>query len=720
MNKPEHAYDPALGLLYTQQIEGMHRQFDDVRELFYQLNQSGNNQQLMRDAYDFVAQHLNQVGVVDTPLEINQYNEESIVTLTASQITPLPEALQTQDNFYLLINQLAAIHMTQPCWLQNITQISCSQSATTMQLMAVYLKLVGAGQNGANIQQLYRALLLASGHESPILYSFDYCQQAEMMSETFNFASIQLAMARFPRVFFAEILGFTLAYCQLPALLEICFPGHSLLAPFVKLRKQQTQQQVFPLQACISSYLDLFPEQKQQLWQRIQSGFWLYQQQMQICKDRMQHILQTPLSINQTVARLLQQKASAAIGHHQKICVQGQTLDMWFTELPENSHEFLQALIHSDYINKQNPLDSPLLKLFNFNGPMFGVLDQSELDILKNWLNSEANKGSMSIVEEPKKAFTSDFKVTSLIKQTQQQYAKLSNRQLYYYLLNADLFPDVLPIARMNVRNRLRACVWFNPLPFKHYTHQHFDNYIETIYQREMSAYKPLQAPPKISREAYIWGLEQIAPMILIDGCWLQNSLALQAINPEICDILFKIYCDEIGNGRLQQNHPHIFQQLLESLSIQVPPVYSKEFVKHPGFINSAFDLPVYMLSLSSFSIEFLPELLGLNMAIELSGLGKSYMSLVDDWNYWGIDPSIANIHISIDNAASGHTFLAKKAIKLYMDELINITADRASLDKHWRRIYTGYASLRFVGSRFKLGLPIGYLFNKFRVKHRQ
>lgn len=110
----------------------------------------------------------------------------------------------------------------------------------------------------------------------------------------------------------------------------------------------------------------------------------------------------------------------------------------------------------------------------------------------------------------------------------------------------------------------------------------------------------------------------------------------------------------------MAQNHPHIFQQLLESLSIQVPPVYSEAFAKYPGFINSAFDLPVYMLSLSSFSVEFLPELLGLNMAIELSGLGKSYMSLVDDWNYWGIDPSIANIHISIDNAASGHTFLAK------------------------------------------------------------
>lgn len=720
MNKFEHAYDPALGLLYTRQLEGRHSQFQDARELFYQLNQSGINQHVMPDAYDFLARHLNQASLAYAPLETDEYSKEVVATLIAPEITSIPEALQTQDNFYLLINQLAAIHLTQPCWLQNIAQISCSQSATTVQLIAVYLQLTGAEQNGVNVQQLYRALLLGSGHKSPILHSHEYCQQVDLMSEIFDFASIQLAMARFPRVLFAEILGFTLAYCQMPALLEICFPEQSLLGPFVTLRKRQTQQQLLPLQACISSYLDLFPEQQQQLWQRIQSGFWLYYQQMQICKDRLQHLLQTPLSTNQAVARLLQQKASAAMGHHQKICVQGKKLDTWFAELPANSHEFLQALMQSGYINKQKPLDSPLLKLFDFNGPMFGVLDRSELDILKNWLNSGPNKGSMSIVEEPKKSFENDYKPTLLIKQTQQQYAKLSNRQLYYYLLNADLFPDILPIARTKVRNILRPCAWLNPLPFKHYTHQHFDNYIETIYQREMSAYQPLQGQPKISREAYIWGLEQIAPMILIDGCWLQNSQALQASNPEICDILFKIYCDEIGNGRLQQNHPYIFQQLLESLSIQLPPVYSKAFIKHPGFINSAFDLPVYMLSLSHFSVEFLPELLGLNMAIELSGLGKSYMSLVDDWNYWGIDPGIANIHISIDNAASGHTFLAKKAIQLHMDDIFNNTADRALLDQHWRRIYSGYASLRFVGTRFKLNLPVGYLVNKFRAKHRQ
>jgi hypothetical protein len=198
--------------------------------------------------------------------------------------------------------------------------------------------------------------------------------------------------------------------------------------------------------------------------------------------------------------------------------------------------------------------------------------------------------------------------------------------------------------------------------------------------------------------------------MILIDGCWIQNSLVLQHDYPEIAKILFEIYCDEIGNGHLEQNHPFIFRQLLKSLSIDLPSAHSENFIEHPGFINSAFDLPVYMLALSCYSIEFLPELLGLNMAIEVSGLGKDYMRLVDEWTYWGINPEIASLHISIDNIASGHTFLARKAIQIYMDDVLHRAGDYAILDKHWRRIYSGYASLRFVGARFKLSLPIRYL----------
>lgn len=723
MNKVEHAFDPTLGLLFTRQFEGkgglLEESAIDARQLFYQLHQSGNKHKHMPHAYQFIAQQLHKASAA-APTKINDYSKETFANLHAPAISPLSKPLQTQDNFDWLVNQLAAISLTQPCWLENISQISCSQTEPAVSMIAIYLQLAGAGKQGAQIQQLYRALLLASGHKIPVLHSYDYCQQADLISEVFDFACIQRALVQFPRVLYAEILGFTLAYCQMPALLEICCPVQSQTSAFFALRKQQTQQQVLPIQACISNYLDLFPEQKQQLWQRIQNGFWLYHSQMQICRDRLQQVLQIPLSARQGFARLLQQKAAAAIGHHQKIELQGKTLDAWFSKLPENSAEFLQALMQSGYVNKQNPDASPLLKLFEFKGPMFGVLNSSELDILKNWISESADPRVKNLVEEPIKTFSSELKQMPARLKLQQKYAKLSNRKLYYYLLNADLFPDVLAAAQRRARHSLQRCSWFNPPPFKHYSHQQFDSYIDGLYQREINAYRPLQEQPKISREAYIWGLEQIAPMILIDGCWLQNSLAVQHSHPEISEILFRIYADEIGNGKLEQNHPHIFQQLLESLSIQLPPVYSESFVQHSSFINSAFDLPVYMLSLSSFSVEFLPELLGLNMAIELSGLGKSYMSLVDDWNYWGIDAEIASIHISIDNAASGHTYLAKKAIKLYMDELINRTADPAVLDRHWWRIYSGYASLRFVGGRFKLGLPIGYLCSKFAAKDRQ
>jgi hypothetical protein len=86
---------------------------------------------------------------------------------------------------------LAAIHLTQPCWLENISQIGCSQTGTTVPVMAVYLQLTGVGQQGANVQQLYRALLLNSGHNTPVLHSFEYSQQQGVLAEVFDFASIR-------------------------------------------------------------------------------------------------------------------------------------------------------------------------------------------------------------------------------------------------------------------------------------------------------------------------------------------------------------------------------------------------------------------------------------------------------------------------------------------------------------------------------------------------
>lgn len=733
MKLPSHFFDPELEQLYIQQLADSPIAWSDnsleLRDLFYQLNQPDPMPHIIARAYGFIKHKLKQVDLVYASEITQDYSVNKLTSLQVSDLPPLPRQLQTQENLSLWLRQTAAVLLTQPCWLEHICSSASSQSIISMQLMSLYMQLTGKNQQGIDIQQSYQGMFLSTGNKLPKLHSHSFSQRAELIPEVLGFATLQLALSRFPRVFLPEILGFSLAYCQLPTLIEICFPKPQTSGVFFQQRQQQLEKQIPLLLKCITSYLQLFPQQTPVLWQRILKGFYLHQLQVQYAGEQFKETL-TASTDYQAVISILQQKAVAAVGHHQKIHLQGISLDKWFAGSPDNTQEFLQALVQSDYIDKKNIENSRLLKLFNFGGPMFGVLDKSEQDILLSWLkyelktvptSSKCGVGtvfSRENIGSPSRLKTAPTVAINKLPLKQKiRNVKLNNRDLYYYLLNIDLFPDVLPAAKSKVNKLLRACALLNPLPFRHYSHQQFDTYIENIYQREMAAYRPLQETPRISKEAYIWGFEQIAPLILIDGCWIQNSLALQQSTPEISDILFAIYGDEIGNGQLEQNHPYIFQQLLDSLSIHLPPTYSKAFSKHPGFINSAFDLPVYMLSLSSFSVEFLPELLGLNMAIELSGLGKSYMRLVDDWKYWGIDPRIASIHISIDNYASGHTFMAKKAIQLYMDGIMQTTSNIALLDSHWRRVFTGYASLRFVGGHFKFSLPLNYLIYKYTHK---
>ena len=603
MNKINSVFDPELSSSFNQQFQGDFTL--DRRQLFYQLNQSSNEPPIIPVAYRFITHALKDAEQCYSSLIIQDYHVEKLASLQTLNIHALPEPYLTQKNQRECIKQTAAIYLTQPCWLENTFQISCCQTKTAMQLMSIYSQLTQKQQGHFNVTERYQSLLLSEQIKIPVLHNYGYSQSNEIMSDMLDFSSIQLALNQFPRVLLPEILGFTLAYCQMPELIEICFPDLPLPTSFFKQRQQIVDKQLAPLMECIADYLDLFPLQQQVLWHRIQQGYWLYQMQMNRCRDQFNQMLgQEPKPYVKDIKRLQQNKSS---------------------------------------IN----------------------------------------------------------------------YAKLSTRELYYYLINADLFPDVLATAHHKASRWLRLSALFNPLPFKPYSHQKFEAFIENIYQKEVSAYQPIQGQPKTSKAAYVWGIEQIAPMILIDGCWLQKSLTLQSASSDISDILFSIYGDEIGNGRLQNNHCYIFQTLLDSLSINVPPVHSEAFAKHAGFIHTAFDLPVYMLALSCGSTRFLPELLGLNMAIELSGLGKGYQQLVDEWNYWEIDSTIANIHISIDNYATGHTLLAKKAIQLYMDDVLNRTCDTKVRDKHWRRIYSGYASLRFVGGQFKRSLPLYYLMKK-------
>jgi Iron-containing redox enzyme len=733
MNEFTLALEPTLKPIFSNSaIAAAARDYpNNSRDLFYVLIHISEHYAALPSAYRFLMRHFQESNQEHATHFSAKFSPTSLATLLKHTLSEHPYPLPATALNACLV-QYAPIYFTELGWLAGITQTVTSQTPLVVDLMAVTLRLTQGKQSIAASREIYHAHLLADGIDIPALHTLAFVKQPDVGDEIFDFAAIQLALAQFPRVFLPEILGFSLAYCQTLSLPEQFFPDadETKLPSFITSRSDKRKQELSHITAIINAYLGDFNQQADDLWQRIQTGFWLHQQQLKVCEHRITTLLHSELSPRQAVEKLLAQLMPHAIGHHGKIRLGSRTLDEWFKETPFKSANFLASLLHSPYVDRAKPEHSKLLQLFEFNGPMFGVLDDNGKAILKNWLLSELNSGlaqgkkhksasyrvglkSISSNTAPKQSTTDSRVDHSDI--AQENYAKLSNRELYYYLVNIDLYPEALPTAKHKVSRLLAWAKIFNRLPFHRYSHQAFEDYIQSLYQHEVDTYKPLNKNPKLSKNAYVWGIEQFAPTILTDGSWLQGIQQLDYYpSHAIGALLHKIYQDEIGNGILIQNHPHIYQELLTSLEIKLPPIYTKEFVNHTGFINSAFDIPVYLMSISKFPSAFLPELLGLNMAIEISGLGRVYLRLSEELRFWDINPAIVDVHTSIDNLSSGHSALAIKAVQTYLDEVAACYGEDIMYE-HWHRIYTGYCSLQTASKRFKFSLIGQYLLKRPR-----
>ncbi|TAN47251.1 MAG: iron-containing redox enzyme family protein [Methylococcaceae bacterium] len=278
-------------------------------------------------------------------------------------------------------------------------------------------------------------------------------------------------------------------------------------------------------------------------------------------------------------------------------------------------------------------------------------------------------------------------------------------RHLFHRLLHSENHPDSLPAAARYAQTVLARTRWLAPLQPRlrrafAYEPEAFFQRVDAIYQREMARYRPLSGRPKLPRELYVWGIRQMAPAILLDGCWLANLATAEPAQDEIRKRLLRIFADEVGCGRPEHHHANVYRRLLANLDIRLPEVSSLEFAEHPSLCDAAFVLPTYLLAIGLQPERYFPEILGLNLAIELSGLGAGYMQLIDALRHYGIDPTIIQLHLSIDNLASGHAALARVAIMLYMAQLQSQGGPDA-VAAIWPRVWNGYLSLASAGLPF-------------------
>jgi hypothetical protein len=117
--------------------------------------------------------------------------------------------------------------------------------------------------------------------------------------------------------------------------------------------------------------------------------------------------------------------------------------------------------------------------------------------------------------------------------------------------------------------------------------------------------------------------------------------------------------------------------------------VDTKEFVNWPRLRDASFDVPTLWLSISSFPRHFLPEILGLNLAVELAGIGGPYLEARDTLRHFGLPTLFVDVHNAADNVSVGHSAWALKAINAYMDEVAAREGPH-NVDYHWHRVWSG------------------------------
>lgn len=171
------------------------------------------------------------------------------------------------------------------------------------------------------------------------------------------------------------------------------------------------------------------------------------------------------------------------------------------------------------------------------------------------------------------------------------------------------------------------------------------------------------------NRAQALWFLQQVAPTKLVDGAWLHGTLR-HWHDPRFHGLI-RTFLEELGDGDPRCNHVLIYQRLLSRLGCaQGVPLDPSRYLQ--GALQ---------LALGQYYDDVLPELIGYNLGYEQPPL--HLLITTHELAELGIDAHYFQLHVTIDNAASGH---ARRSL----DSLRQLLP-RHDADAFYRRVRQGY-----------------------------
>jgi hypothetical protein len=631
-----------------------------------------------------------------------------------------------RDQCAYLLEQYAPTALLDGCWLQNFSAAANSHTELTAGMLKLYAHEIGDGDPAGHHGNAYRDLKHGLGVYLPDVASFAFTEQRSLTDASFAYPVFLLAISQFPRSFTPEIVGLNLAYyvcgiCPLYLALRDTIKEYGATTRFLDLHMIDGSIDG-PAEIAVRMVRNYMERDRQraegdfdQDWRRIRRGFVAACSASLDAVDRGMRFLRSPAKTPRAkMIELVDRKARHARGYHMAVVLEGKPLDEWLNPDSLDAEEFLDAFARSRFVSPGNAARSFFFrKIVAFGGPMFRMFSPGELQVIAEWMNNlppdrgkkdetsrRARRDDLQPAAHNRAGASSTPAVAEVDfeRASKKRYAQKPLGELYYYLLNIEYFPDVRPYARHFATRWLRLARrglkrGTRAIPFEPYEHGALDSWVDAQHRRQVESYRKNEGEPAQSREELIDSTVQQAPMILIDGAWIQNSFNASTSHTRLASKLFHIYFDEVGNGDVILNHPNVFRKLLAEMEVELPEFATLEFGRCPRFRAEAFQVPVFWLSISQFPKRFLSETLGLNLAMELSGVGGAYRDAIDALRYYGFDPLFIELHNSIDNVSTGHTAMAIEAIKCHMDEMFE-RGGTGLVEEHWYRVWTGYRSL--------------------------
>lgn len=158
------------------------------------------------------------------------------------------------------------------------------------------------------------------------------------------------------------------------------------------------------------------------------------------------------------------------------------------------------------------------------------------------------------------------------------------------------------------------------------------------------------------TRSHALFFLQSVAPTKLVDGAWLYGLT--RAWRDHRYHSLIRTYLEELGEGQPSLNHVVLYRNLL-----------AKHGCGHWQDQSDAhFVQGAIQLAFSRNAQYFLPELIGFNLGYEQ--LPLHLLITAYELNELGIDPYYFTLHVTIDNAATGHAREALQAVQHALPKL--------------------------------------------------